>query len=49
VTAKTDVTLRGLDRDDFIAAVSGHSASVQAADTVIAERLGAAGPEVTRV
>jgi CRP-like cAMP-binding protein len=49
VTAKTDVTLRGLDRDDFIAAVSGHSASAEAADTVIADRLGAAGPEVTRV
>jgi MFS family permease len=49
VTAKTDVSLHGLDRDDFIAAVSGHSASAQAADTVIADRLGAAGPEVTRV
>jgi Cyclic nucleotide-binding domain/Transmembrane secretion effector len=49
VTAKTDVTLHALDRDDFIAAVSGHSASAQAADTVIADRLGAAGPEVTRV
>jgi MFS family permease len=49
VTAKTDVTLHALDRDDFIAAVSGHPASAQAADTVIADRLGFASPEVTRI
>jgi MFS family permease len=49
VTAKTDVTLQALDRDDFIAAVSGHPASAQAADTVIADRLGFASPEVTRI
>jgi MFS family permease len=49
VTAKTDITLRGLDRGDFIAAVTGHSGSAEAADTVIADRLGEAGPELTRV
>ena len=49
VIAKTDVTLLALERDAFIGAVSGHPASVEAADTVIADRLGAAAPEVARI
>jgi MFS family permease len=49
VTAKTDVTLHALERDVFIAAVTDHPASVQAADTVIADRLGTAAPEVARL
>jgi MFS family permease len=49
ITARTDVTLLALERDDFIAAVSDHPPSAQAADTVIADRLGAASPEVARM
>jgi MFS family permease len=43
VTARTDVELYVLERDDFIAAVTGHAPSAEVADAVIAERLGAAG------
>jgi hypothetical protein len=39
VTARTDVTLLALERDDFIAAVTGHAPSADAADAVIAARL----------
>jgi MFS family permease len=49
VTAKTDATLHALERDDFLAAVTGHAESAQAADTVVADRLGAAAPEVARI
>jgi MFS family permease len=49
VTAKTDVTLHALERDDFIAAVTDHPESAQAADAVIADRLGTASPEVARL
>jgi MFS family permease len=43
VTARTIVELYALERDDFIGAVTGHAPSVEAADAVIADRLGAAG------
>ena len=43
VTAQTELELLALERDDFIAAVSGHAPSAAAADAVIAGRLGAAG------
>jgi cyclic nucleotide-binding protein/MFS transporter len=46
VTAKTDVTLYAIERDDFLAAVTGHQESAQAADAVIGTRLGSARPEV---
>jgi hypothetical protein len=49
VTAKTDVTLHALERDDFIAAVTGHAESAEAADSVVADRLGTAAPEVARI
>jgi MFS family permease len=49
VTAKTSVTLYGLERDEFLGAVTGHAKSVQAAETVIASRLGTAAPEVARL
>ncbi|HEX6490290.1 MAG TPA: MFS transporter [Gaiellaceae bacterium] len=42
-TALTEVDLAALERDDFIAAVSGHAPSAEAADAVIASRLGTAG------
>jgi MFS family permease len=46
VSAKTDALVYGLDRDEFIAAVTGHADSADAADAVIARRLGTLRPEV---
>ncbi len=40
VTAATDVTLQSLDRDEFLAAVTGHERAQAAADEVVAARLG---------
>ena len=40
VTARTDVELLALERDVFIAAVTGHAPSADAADAVIARHLG---------
>ncbi|MDH4102283.1 MAG: MFS transporter [Thermoleophilia bacterium] len=45
VTARTDVVLYALDRDDFLAAVTGHPQSAEAAETVMSARL--AGPAST--
>jgi MFS family permease len=42
VSARTDVELYALERDDFLAAVTGHSGSAEAAETVIGSRLGVA-------
>jgi Cyclic nucleotide-binding domain len=42
VTALTDVELLALESDVFIAAVTGHAPSAEAADAVIASHLGAA-------
>jgi CRP-like cAMP-binding protein len=39
VTARVDSRLYALERADFLAAVSGHSAGLAAADAVVAERL----------
>ena len=39
VTAAEEVGLLALDRDDFIAVVTGHPQSAEAADAVIATRL----------
>ena len=40
VTTQTNVTLLALERDEFIAAVTGHAPSAEAADAVISDRLG---------
>ncbi len=40
VTATTDSRLFALDRDDFLAAVTGHSAAHAAGESVVEERLG---------
>jgi MFS family permease len=49
VRAKSDVELRALERDDFIAAVTGHAASADAADSVVATRLGSLRPGLASV
>ncbi len=45
VTARTGVVLYALDRDDFLASVTGHAQSAEAAETVMSARL--AGPAST--
>jgi CRP-like cAMP-binding protein/predicted MFS family arabinose efflux permease len=49
VRAKDDVELRALERDDFIAAVTGHAASAEAADSVVASRLSSLRPGLASV
>jgi len=39
VTAKTNLVLYALDRDDFLAAVTGHAPSAEAAEEVVSARL----------
>jgi hypothetical protein len=39
VRAKTEVELYALERDEFLSAVTGHPASAEAADAVVASRL----------
>jgi hypothetical protein len=41
VTAASDVGLYALERDDFLAAVTGHAPTVEQADAVIGRRLSA--------
>ena len=45
VTSRGDVVLYALDREDFLAAVTGHAQSAEAAETVMSARL--AGPAAT--
>jgi MFS family permease len=49
VTARTDVDALVLDGDDFVAAVTGHPPSADAAEEVIAARLATAAPSALRV
>jgi CRP-like cAMP-binding protein len=46
VRARTQALVYALDRDEFIAAVTGHTESADAADAVIATRLSRFRPEV---
>jgi MFS family permease len=48
VTARTDLELYALERDEFIAAVTGHALSAEAANAVIASRLGAGAGDPPR-
>jgi hypothetical protein len=43
VIAASDAELYGLERDEFIAAVTGHPESARAADAIVGERLSAFG------
>jgi MFS family permease len=45
VTARTDAVLYALDREDFLAAVTGHPQSAEAAESVMSARL--SGPAAT--
>jgi CRP-like cAMP-binding protein len=45
VVARSDAVLYALDREDFLAAVTGHPQSAEAAETVMSARL--AGPAAT--
>jgi len=49
VTAEVDTNLFALERDEFIAAVTGHAPSAEVADAVIASRLGGLRPGVASV
>lgn len=49
VTAKTPVVVYGLEREDFLAAVTGHSPSAQAAEDVVSARLATLAPSSVRV
>ena len=39
ITARTAVRLYALERDDFLAAVTGYSGAMEAGEAVVAERL----------
>ncbi len=49
VRAKGEVQLLALERDDFIAAVTGHAASAEAADAVVATRLSSLRPGLVTI
>ena len=49
VTASTDVTLLALERDEFVAAVTGHEPALATAEEVIAARLGSFDPGIAKL
>jgi MFS family permease len=49
VTARTDASLLALERDEFVSAVSGHPVSRDAADAVVAARLGRLRPGLASI
>jgi hypothetical protein len=49
VRARGEVDLRALERDDFIGAVTGHAASSETADAVVATRLSSLRPGLASV
>jgi CRP-like cAMP-binding protein len=49
VTATTDCRLLAVEREHFLAAVTGHAESVAAADLVVSRRLAALRPAVTTI
>ena len=49
VRAVTDTELYALERDEFIAAVTGHAATAEAADAAVATRLAHARPQLASV
>jgi CRP-like cAMP-binding protein len=49
VTAKGEVSLYALERDEFLSAVTGHPASAEAADAVVASRLSGLRPGMASI
>jgi len=49
VTATNEVSLYALERDEFLSAVTGHPASVEAADAVVASRLSGLRPGMASI
>ncbi len=49
VTAATDVTLLALERDEFVAAVTGHEPALATAEELIAARLGSFDPAIAKL
>jgi MFS family permease len=49
VTAATDLTLYTLEREEFVAAVTGHEPAKATADEIIAARLGAFDPAIAKL
>ena len=49
VEARTDAILFALERDEFVSAVTGHPASLEAADAVVAARLGRLRPGLASI
>ena len=49
VRAKSDVELYALERDEFLSAVTGHPASAEAADAVVASRLAGLRPGMASI
>ena len=49
MTAATDVVLLALERDEFVAAVTGHEPARATADEVIAARLGSFDPAIVKL
>jgi MFS family permease len=49
VTATSDVSLYALERDEFLSAVTGHPASAEAADAVVASRLSGLRPGMASI
>jgi MFS family permease len=49
VTAKDEVSLYALERDEFLSAVTGHPASAEAADAVVASRLSGLRPGMASI
>jgi MFS family permease len=49
VTARSDASLLALERDEFVSAVSGHPVSREAADAVVAARLGRLRPGLASI
>jgi hypothetical protein len=49
VKARTDAALFALERDEFVSAVTGHPASLEAADAVVAARLGRLRPGLASI
>jgi MFS family permease len=49
VKARTDTELYALERDEFLSAVTGHAASAEAADAIVASRLAGLRPGIASV